>query len=184
MSRLPDSSPQSRSGSARSLEISFPTGCRRRSRSQTQRRVLGRPSPAVSKIRMMGFRRTASMASAHNYSSFVPSPSHREIDSLQNRLGDLPKILTEGYSHGNFAIRLFLELQFAHFLCAAQEMSMCPKNEFRRLRRPSRRAAWAPLPRRASSGIRRSSDARARQPACRPASSDRCASRPWRQVHP
>jgi hypothetical protein len=40
------------------------------------------------------------------------------------------KFLAPVNSHAKVAIRLFLEWRFAHFLCGAQEMSRCPKNEY------------------------------------------------------
>jgi hypothetical protein len=59
------------------------------------------------------------------------SPPQREIYRLFNILRPSPKSFAGVNPHAKFAIRLFLEWRFAHFLCAAQEMSKCPINEFR-----------------------------------------------------
>src|SRR5271170_7386372 len=110
--------------------------------------------------------------------------AHRKIYNFFKYLWEKPKSFACGDPHAKFAIRSFLELRFAHFLCAAQEMSKCPKNEFRRPRRPLFPTASAQPLDPAAHGNRSSSDATDRWPSCHRAWSDRCAFRPWRPVHP
>jgi hypothetical protein len=47
-----------------------------------------------------------------------------------NSLCQSPNFLAGVYPHAKFAIRLFLELRFAYFLCAAQEISRYPIDAF------------------------------------------------------
>jgi hypothetical protein len=54
-----------------------------------------------------------------------------KICNFFSKLQESSKFLAGAQAHAKFAIRLFLEWRFAHFLCGAQEMSKCPKNEYR-----------------------------------------------------
>jgi hypothetical protein len=55
----------------------------------------------------------------------------REIYMFFSILQQSPKSFPAVNPHAKLAIRLFLEWRFAYLLCGAQEMSKCPKNEFR-----------------------------------------------------
>jgi hypothetical protein len=56
----------------------------------------------------------------------------REIYMFSSILQQSPKPFAGVSPHPKLAIRLILEWRFAYFLCGAQGMSKCPKNEFRR----------------------------------------------------
>jgi hypothetical protein len=67
----------------------------------------------------------------HQLFKLRAKPLQRKNYIFFNILYQPPKFFAGANPHAKLAIRLFLELRFAYFLCAAQEVSKCPKNEFR-----------------------------------------------------
>jgi hypothetical protein len=53
-----------------------------------------------------------------------------KIYKFHKALPTMPQTFARRNPHGKFAIRLFIELRFAQFLCAAQELSSGSSRQF------------------------------------------------------
>ena len=102
--RLPGSSPKSRSGLCRSWRCILSTVIAGHARG-TAARSGEAPVGRCSQIRMIGFRRTASMASAQAYSSFVPSLACCMKAMYRNdALDEQEATMSGAHTHSKFAI--------------------------------------------------------------------------------
>jgi len=111
-SHLPDSNPKSRSGLVCSLDVSFQLSSGPCSRHGGA--LWGGPSPAVSQILMIGFRRTATMASRKAFQASCQA-GVRQNDRCFNKIAEWPATAPQAERIQN--------LRFAQLLCAAQNLS-------------------------------------------------------------